>query len=86
MPDERNEQPTQRRMRVVLERRKVDNIHNDLSNAATYFRKRILERIERGDREGLFLEMMAELTMIAFAVEANLNFVGDRVIEGWKEK
>lgn len=61
-------------------------IHNDLANAAFYFKERISERLKNDDREGVGIEMMACLTMIAFAVEARMNFLGYKLIEKWKER
>ncbi len=74
------------RMEVELERSVKDYIHNDIANAAHHLMKTIEARLEKDDRDGIFLDMMAALTMIAFAVEANLNFIGDRVVEDWKER
>jgi len=77
----------QRKMRVLIEREIVDNIHNDLSNTAHYFKKRVLERLANDDRDGIFLEMMATLTMTAFAFEANLNFLGmTKNVPKWRGK
>ncbi|MGX8007934.1 hypothetical protein ACVDG8_002460 [Mesorhizobium sp. ORM8.1] len=61
-------------------------IHNDLANAAFYFKQRISERLKLNDREGVSLEMMACLTMIAFAIEAKFNFLGYRLIAKWDER
>ncbi|WP_112099805.1 hypothetical protein [Mesorhizobium hawassense] len=61
-------------------------IHNDLANAAFYFKQRISERLKNGDHEGVGLEMMACLTMIAFAVEAKFNFLGHRLVAKWDER
>lgn len=60
-------------------------IHNDLANAAFYFKERIAERLKNDDRDGVGTEMMACLTMIAFTVEARMNFLGYKLIEKWKE-
>ncbi|NTF87640.1 hypothetical protein G6L46_10940 [Agrobacterium rhizogenes] len=61
-------------------------IHNDLSNAAFYFWKRINQRFDDGDHEGIALEVTACLTMIAFAAEARVNFLGYRLIDPWRER
>ncbi len=42
--------------------------------------------MKRDDREGVGLEMMACLTMLAFAIEAKINFLGYRLIEKWDER
>ncbi|WP_332715784.1 hypothetical protein [Pelagibacterium mangrovi] len=75
-----------RKMRVELTKEQAVYIHNDLGNTAFYFKKRIVERLEKGDHDGIFLEMTAGLTMTAFAMEASVNFVGDRIFgEAWDE-
>lgn len=73
------------RVRVRIRENKKVYIHNDLSNAAYYFRERIKERVKAGDREGLGHEVMACLTMIAFAIEAHINFIGSKVMNPWDE-
>ncbi|QQR36303.1 hypothetical protein JI749_01300 [Devosia oryziradicis] len=79
--DDRN-----RKMRVLLETYATDNIHNDLSNTANYFRQRIESRVNKGEHDGLFLEMTAAITMIAFSLEANVNFVGHyKKVPGFKK-
>jgi hypothetical protein len=76
---------SKKRIRALLEIKNQDLIHNDLSNAAFYFKKRIDERIAKNDHDGIFLEMIAALTMTAFALEANLNFVGSNKVKGWND-
>ncbi|WP_164477710.1 hypothetical protein [Pannonibacter phragmitetus] len=76
-----------KRMRVLVEKEIVDNIHNDLSNTAFYFKKRIKKRMDTGDQDGIFLEMMAALTMTAFALEAILNYIGHaKEVPAWRKK
>jgi|SRR5580658_272933 hypothetical protein len=60
-------------------------IHNDLGEAVFYFKKRVEERIAGDDHAGVGLEIMAGLTLLAFAVEARFNFLGYTLIEGWDE-
>lgn len=72
--------------RFRIQEHKDIYIHNDLANAAFYFKERIAERLKNDDREGVGIEMMACLTMIAFAVEARMNFLGYKLIEKWKER
>jgi hypothetical protein len=73
-------------MEVELERNVRDYIHNDIANAAHHLKKTVERRMADNDRDGIFLDMMASLTMIAFAVEANLNFIGAHVVQGWVER
>jgi hypothetical protein len=61
-------------------------IHNDIDQAAFYFRQRIESRAAQGDRDGIGLEMIACLTLLAFAVEARFNFLGFMLIEDWNER
>lgn len=60
-------------------------IHNNLSNTAHYF-KTIIEKKQKEGGEGIGLDCMACLVMPAFNFEANVNFLGDHFIKGWKEK
>ena len=80
------ERGEQRRIRATLEVEQEDLIHNDLGNAAHYLTERVRERLANGDRDGLFLEMIAAVTMTAFSLEANLNFVGEEAVSGWVER
>jgi hypothetical protein len=76
-----------RKMRVKLTSDQAIYIHNDLSNAAFYFKNRIAERLKQKDHEGIYHEMLAGLTMTAFAMEANINFIGDKVVgTAWNER
>jgi hypothetical protein len=61
-------------------------IHNDLDNAAHFLKGKIEERIKKGDRDGIGLEIMACLVMIAFAFEARSNFLGVKVFDRWDER
>lgn len=76
----------QPRIRALLEIDNADLIHNDLANAAFHFTERVRKAIEAGEREGVGHDMMAALTMTAFAYEAYLNFVGNAAIEHWDER
>lgn len=60
-------------------------IHNSLSNASYYF-KDIIETKQKNSGAGVGLDCMACLVMLAFTFEANINFLGDHFIKGWKEK
>ena len=61
-------------------------IHNDLANAADYLKRKIEERSRNNDRDGIGLEIMACLIMIAFAFEAQINFLGFKVDKNWEER
>jgi hypothetical protein len=76
----------QQRIRAALEVEHEDLIHNDLGSAAHYLTARIAERLAREDHEGLFLEMIAAVTMIAFSLEAYLNFIGAEAVGRWEER
>lgn len=76
----------ERKIKVKLKEHKHLYIHNDLANAAYYFKGRLEERQKNNDHEGVSLEMMACLTMIAFTIEARINFLGWKLIENWDER
>jgi hypothetical protein len=60
-------------------------IHNDIGNAAFYFKERVNQRAARDDREGIAHEIIAALTLLAFEIEARFNFLGYKLIEDWDE-
>lgn len=74
------------KIKVRLKEHTTFYIHNDLANTAFYFKQRIEERLAKDDREGIALEMMACLTMIAFAIEAKANFLGLKLIDPWDDR
>lgn len=80
-----SDDPPQPRIKAKLQIEYNDHIHNDLSNAAYYFERRVTERIAANDRKGVGLEMVAALTMTAFAMEANLNFLGYSIVKDWND-
>jgi hypothetical protein len=59
-------------------------IHNDLSQGATHFNAVIKEKLKKGDRNGIGFDGMACALMIAFAFEANLNFMGNHLFKNGK--
>lgn len=61
-------------------------VHNDLSNAAYYFETRVGERLEKDDREGIAFDIIAGLIMVAFTFEAQLNFLGWKLIPEWTKR
>ena len=76
-------------MKEVKAKVKIDKrilIHNDLDQAAHYFKTRVEQRVAKDDRDGIGYDMMACLTLLAFAVEAKFNFLGHQLISDWKER
>ena len=61
-------------------------IHNDISNTANCLKKRIEEKDEAGDRQGIALDITACLVMLSFTFESRLKFAGEQRIAGWKER
>lgn len=62
-------------------------IHNDLSNAAYHFKTEIERKNSEGAREGIYFDYMACLVMLAFALEAKINFIGYKLFDGeWRER
>jgi hypothetical protein len=60
-------------------------IHNDLSNAAFHFKETVDKMEAEETRRGITFEYMACAMMIAFTFEAKINFMGWKLIPGWKE-
>lgn len=81
-----SEEP-QPRVVAKLEIDRGDYIHNDLANAAFHLLEQLRAAHKEGRREGVGLEIMAAITMTAFAFEAYLNFVGAWVLkQDWRER
>jgi hypothetical protein len=59
-------------------------IHNDLSQGATYFSDIIREKLAKGTRDAIMFDGMACALMVAFAFEANLNFMGSYLLKTGK--
>lgn len=74
------------KIKVRLQAHRHIYIHNNLANAAFHFKARVEKSLAQGKREGVGLEIMAGLTMLAFASEARVNFLGDRLFPDWKKK
>lgn len=73
---------SQRQMRAIVSNHQVDYAHNDVANAAWFFRDRLTQAIQEGERsDGIFLQLMAMMTMTAFALEGYVNFVGVKLME-----
>lgn len=73
-------------IKALLEYEGSELIHNDLISAAYHLKKRVEAGLANNQREGIGLDMMAAVTMTAFAFEAYLNFIGDSVIDEFKER
>lgn len=71
---------TQPRIRAKLVNDTVDYLHNDLADAALYFRHRVVQLAPGDDLQRLFPELIAAVTMIAFALEGYSNFLVERLI------
>ena len=74
------------KIKVHLKAHRHIYIHNDIGNATFYFKNRVDERISKGDRDGVGLEIIAGLTLLAFEVEARFNFLGAKLTTQWKER
>ena len=74
------------KIRVRRESKNRIYIHNDLSNAASFFKKRIDERLDNNDLKGINFDFIAFHCLSAFSTEARLNFIGKKKIPDWKER
>ncbi|MDP1627782.1 hypothetical protein [Parvibaculum sp.] len=74
------------RIRARVRAQRHIYIHNSISNAAHYFKNRVSDRIANDDHEGVGLEIIAGLTLLAFSVEAHFNFLGHKLIQNWNER
>lgn len=64
-------------IRALVTNDKVDYPHNDLENAAFFFRERLQRSIaDKDEAEGIFLDMIALVTMTSFALEGYVNVLG----------
>ena len=60
-------------------------VHNDLSNAAYHFKRVIEAKIAADDRKGITFDYLACMIMLAFTLEAMINFIGQKLIKPWDE-
>ena len=60
-------------------------VHNDLSNAAYHFKRVIEAKIAADDRKGITFDYLACRIMLAFTLEAMINFIGQKLIKPWDE-
>jgi hypothetical protein len=72
-------------VKAKITQKKNVYVHNDLSQSAFYFKALIERKLADGSRDGIAYDYMACVAMIAFAFEANLNFMGYKVIKDWNE-
>ena len=77
---------TARKIHARVQRETKVYVHNDLSQAATYFNDVIQAKLAEGKRDAIAFDGMACALMIAFAFEANLNFMGSYLLKSEKLK
>jgi hypothetical protein len=61
-------------------------VHNDLLNAAQYYRELIERRQDADDLRGIAFDRMSCMILLAFSVEAAFNFFGHKCVSGWQER
>jgi len=72
------------KIKVRVQKSKTVLVHNDLSQAATYFADIIGDKIKKGSRDAIMYDGMACALMVAFAFEAKLNFIGEYLVKNGK--
>ena len=77
---------TMEKIRVRQQAKKHIYVHNDLSNAAYHFNKKVNERLANNEMEGIAFDILAELIFLAFTIEAKINFLGISLVAGWSER
>ena len=70
-----------RRVRARVQKTRKVYVHNDLSQAATYFADTIEEKEKKGTRDAIMFDGMATAVFVAFAFEAKLNFMGSQLFK-----
>lgn len=73
-------------IKARIQKRKNIYVHNDLSNAAFYFKSVIDKKLETNERDGLAFDRMACALMLAFTFEAKINFLGHKLAAHWRER
>ncbi len=73
-----------KKIKVRVQKTKHVYVHNDLSQAALHHEDAIQEKLDKGKRNGIAYDGMACALMVAFAFEANLNFMGLKLLEAGK--
>lgn len=62
-------------------------IHNDLSGAAAHAKGTIEAKLKTDDRKGIAFDYMSCLMMLAFTFEAQINFMGLKLLgDKWNER
>ncbi len=74
----------EKKIRARIQKTSKVYVHNDLSQAATYFSNTIQEKLKKGTRDAIMFDGMACALMVAFAFEANLNFIGSYLLKTGK--
>ncbi len=74
------------KVRARVQRETKVFVHNDLSQGATYFNDTIQAKLAEGKRDAIAFDGMACALMVAFAFEANLNFMGSYLLTTGKLK
>jgi hypothetical protein len=74
------------KIKVRQKAKKHIYVHNDLSNAAYHFNKQVNKRLANNENEGIAFDILAELIFLAFTIDAKTNFLGTKLIAGWKER
>jgi hypothetical protein len=73
-----------RRVRARVQKTRKVYVHNDLSQAATYFADTIEKKTKQGTRDAIMFDGMASAVLVAFAFEAKLNFMGSQLFKNGK--
>lgn len=74
------------KIKALVEVKKRVYIHQDLEQAAYYFKKTVESLSKAKDRDGIGIEMMACLLFLAFEAEAKFNFLGHKLFGAkWNE-
>jgi hypothetical protein len=60
-------------------------IHSTLEGAAHFIKGVIEEKVKEGKRDGLGFDYMTCAVMLAFSLEAKLNFMGAKYAKPWNE-
>ena len=72
-----SDQQEQPLIRALVTNDVIDFPHNDLENAAWFLHQRVKRGFENKERpDGIFLDMIALVTMISFALEGYANALG----------